>query len=139
VARLHVKQAADLPSEAELGAWLQMDRKLVGQARTCAMRVLESKEASYFFFNEDIQHSWEELDIGTDDGRLLRMDRLVEFFDRLVILDYKLSIPSVDDPLYEKYAQQMSVYREAVCRLRNDKPVESYLLGANGGVLALKD
>ena len=139
VARLHIKQAVDLPSEAELGAWLQIDRKLVGQARACAMKVLQSQEASVFFFNEDIQHCWEELDIGTDDGQLLRIDRLVEFSNRLVILDYKLSIPFVDDPLYEKYAQQMSVYRETVRRLRNDKPVESYLLGANGDVLALND
>ena len=137
VVRLSIKQVSDMPSEEELSAWLHIDQDLVGQARACAMNVLRSEQAAPFFFNVDIQSSWEELDIAADDGRLLRIDRLVEFPNRLVILDYKLSIPSEDELLYEKYCLQMSSYRQAVGRLRTDKPVESYLLGANGDVLAL--
>ena len=126
-----------MPSDNELSAWLHIDKDVIGQARACAIKVLESKQAAQFFFNGDIQSSWEELDIATHDGRLLRIDRLVELSDRLVILDYKLSIPEESDPLYDKYRRQMSVYRESVSRLRSDKPVESYLLSANGDVLAL--
>jgi ATP-dependent helicase/nuclease subunit A len=137
VVRLSIKQASDMPSEEALSAWLHIDQDLVGQARACAMNVLRSEQAAPFFFNVDIQSSWEELDIAADDGRLLRVDRLIELPNRLVILDYKLSIPSEDEQLYEKYCLQMSVYRQAVRRLRTDKPVESYLLSANGDVLTL--
>jgi ATP-dependent helicase/nuclease subunit A len=137
VVRLSIKQVSDMPSEEALSAWLHIDQDLVGPARVCAMNVLRSEQAAPFFFNVDIQSSWEELDIAADDGRLLRIDRLIELPNRLVILDYKLSIPSEDEQLYEKYCLQMSVYRQAVRRLRTDKPVESYLLSANGDVLAL--
>ncbi len=137
VVRLPIKQVSAMPSDNELSAWLHIDKDVIGQARACAIKVLESKQAAQFFFNGDLQSSWEELDIATHDGRLLRIDRLVELSDRLVILDYKLLIPEESDPLYDKYRQQMSVYRESVSRLRSDKPVESYLLSANGDVLAL--
>ena len=137
VVRLKITSIDELPSESELSAWLQMDMSLATKARACALSVLQSEKASIYFFNSDIQSSWEELDIGTEEGRLLRMDRLVEFSDRLVVLDYKLSIPTQDDPLYEKYRLQMSVYRDAVRRLRGDKPIQSYLLSSNGDVLEL--
>jgi len=137
VIRLKMHHISELPTAEALAGWLQIDQHLAGQARVCALNVLQSEQTAHYFFNDDIQASWEELDIGTEDGRLLRMDRLVEFSDRLVIVDYKLSIPKLDDPLYEKYSQQMAIYRQAVGRLRGDKPIESYLIGANGDVLAL--
>jgi ATP-dependent helicase/nuclease subunit A len=137
VVRLNISDVLAIPSESELQAWLSIPADLVRQARSCAFNVLSSKYASPFFFGEDIQNSWEELDIGTKDGSLLRIDRLVEFTDKLVILDYKLAIPSTDEVFYEKYRTQMSVYREAVKLLRSDKPIQSYLLAANGEVLEL--
>ena len=80
---------------------------------------------------------WSELDIADSDGRLLRIDALVEYPDRLLILDYKLSIPEPDTELFKKYQKQMSVYQSAVRTLRSDKPIKSYLISAQGEVLEL--
>jgi ATP-dependent helicase/nuclease subunit A len=77
------------------------------------------------------------LDISDENGRLLRIDRLIELPDRLIILDYKLSIPEASSEAFRKYQIQMAVYRQAVSLLRPEKNVQSYLLSANGEVLEI--
>jgi ATP-dependent helicase/nuclease subunit A len=99
--------------------------------------VLNSAKTKQFFFDPRIQESWEELDVADPNGRLLRIDRLIELPDELIILDYKLSIPDHRSELFAKYDSQMSTYRKCVAQLRPDKPVKSYLLGANGDVLEM--
>ena len=137
VMRMGIQNAQDLPSEAELVSWLNIDFHLVSDARQCAMNVLSSDFANDFFFSADIKNSWEELDIASSDGRLLRIDRLVELPNQLLILDYKLSIPDVTHDLYEKYQLQMATYRQCVAKLRPDKEVKSYLLSGKGELLEM--
>ena len=137
VMRMGIQNAQDLPSDAELVSWLNIDSHLVGDARRCAMNVLSSDFAKDFFFSADIQNSWEELDIASSDGRLLRIDRLVELPNQLLILDYKLSIPDITHDLYQKYQLQMATYRQCVAKLRPDKDVKSYLLSGKGELLEM--
>ncbi|MFZ9263531.1 MAG: UvrD-helicase domain-containing protein [Polynucleobacter sp.] len=137
VMRMGIQNAQDLPSDAELVSWLNIDSSLVGDARQCAMNVLSSDFANDFFFSADIQNSWEELDIASSDGRLLRIDRLVELPNQLLILDYKLSIPDITHDLYQKYQLQMATYRQCVAKLRPDKEVKSYLLSGKGELLEM--
>jgi ATP-dependent helicase/nuclease subunit A len=61
-----------------------------------------------------------------------RFDRLVEFADRLVILDYKLSLPKEGDSKTALYQKQLQKYAAGLQRLRNDKPIEAYLVSAAG-------
>ena len=137
VMRLSLTHVDQLPSTEALMSWLNLPRYLALDARACAHTTLQSASTHQFFFNSDILQRWSELDIADSDGRLLRIDALVEYPDRLLILDYKLSIPEPDTELFKKYQKQMSVYQSAVRTLRSDKPIKSYLISAQGEVLEL--
>ena len=137
VMRAGIKDSSEVPSAEEIIAWLNISPDLVADARRCALNVLNSAKAKQFFFDPAIQAAWEELDIADSNGRLLRIDRLIELPNELLILDYKLSIPDPNSDLFTKYDAQMRTYRECVAQLRPDKPVKSYLLGANGDVLEM--
>jgi ATP-dependent helicase/nuclease subunit A len=135
--RAKIQSTSELPNSEELKAWLKIDSNFVEPARQCAIKILSSEKAKKFFFDENIINSWEELDISTQDGRLLRIDRLIELPQELMILDYKLSIPKPEDELYAKYALQMATYRECVARLRPDKAIKSFLLSGQGEILEM--
>ena len=137
VMRMGIQDPQDLPDSGELMAWLNISPELIDDARRCAANVLSSNQAKDFFFNPQIQNAWEELDIASPDGRLLRIDRLIELPDQLLILDYKLSIPEVTDDMYQKYQLQMATYRQCVSDLRPDKEVKSYLLSGKGEFLEM--
>jgi ATP-dependent helicase/nuclease subunit A len=137
VMRAGISDSSEMPSAEEIIAWLNISPELATDARRCALNVLNSVKAKHFFFDPSIQASWEELDVADSNGRLLRIDRLIELPSELIILDYKLSISEPSSDLFAKYDAQMSIYRECVTQLRPDKPVKSYLLGANGDVLEM--
>jgi ATP-dependent helicase/nuclease subunit A len=135
--RAGMTDSSAMPSAEEIIAWLNLSPEVAAEARRCALNVLNSAKAKHFFFDPSIQASWEELDVADSNGRLLRIDRLIELPSELIILDYKLSIPEPSSELFAKYDAQMTIYRECVAQLRQDKPVKSYLLGANGDVLEM--
>ena len=137
VMRAGISDSSHIPSAEEIVAWLNISPEMAPEARRCALNVLNSAKTKQFFFDPIIQASWEELDIADSNGRLLRIDRLIELPSELIILDYKLSIPDSSSELFAKYDVQMSTYRDCVTQLRPDKPVKSYLLGANGDVLEM--
>jgi ATP-dependent helicase/nuclease subunit A len=137
VMRAGIKDSSEVPSAEEIIAWLNVSPDLAPDARRCALNVLNSAKTKHFFFDPAIQAAWEELDVADPNGRLLRIDRLIELPNELIILDYKLSIPEPSSDLFAKYDAQMSIYRECVAQLRPDKRVKSYLLGANGDVLEM--
>ncbi len=107
----------------EAGAQLTIDR-----ART----VCHHPELAAFFNPAMYRNAWNELDVVSEDGRCLRIDRLLEFEDELVVLDYKLSIPEKTDPLYLQYQLQLGRYCQAVQRMFPDKTVRSLLIDAQG-------
>jgi ATP-dependent helicase/nuclease subunit A len=137
VMRAGITDSSAMPSAEEIVAWLNLSPEVATEARYCALNVLNSAKTKHFFFDPAIQASWEELDIADSNGRLLRIDRLIELPSELIILDYKLSIPEPSSDLFAKYDAQMTIYRECVAQLRPDKPVKSYLLGTNGDVLEM--
>jgi ATP-dependent helicase/nuclease subunit A len=135
VIRAGIRNSSEMPRAEEITAWLNISAELAMEARHCALNVLNSTKTKNFFFNPAIQASWEELDVADSSGRLLRIDRLIELPDQLIILDYKLSIPDPASELLTQYDAQMSTYRKCVAGLRSDKSIKTYLLGANGDVL----
>lgn len=137
VMRAGITDSSEMPSADEMVAWLNLDPEVAKEARRCALNVLSSAKTKHFFFDSEILASWEELDIANSDGRLLRIDRLIELPNELIVLDYKLSIPDPSNDLFSKYDAQMSTYKQCVAQLRPDKPVKSFLLGGNGDVLEM--
>jgi ATP-dependent helicase/nuclease subunit A len=82
-------------------------------------------------FFDPAQHRWaaSELEFVLPDGRLGRIDRLVEFDDEIWILDYK-SGPG--DAFAEAYAGQLDAYVAAVGLIRPGKPVRAALVRPDG-------
>ncbi len=69
----------------------------------------------------------------TPDGEVGRIDRLVEFADRVVILDYKTG--GLHLPIEERakpYLEQMRKYQSAIRALQRAKPVHAALIFENG-------
>ncbi|KDP85896.1 ATP-dependent exonuclease [Cupriavidus sp. SK-3] len=66
-------------------------------------------------------------------GRLLRIDRLVEFADRVVIIDYKLRLLPQE---HAAYAQQLARYVAAVRPMFPGRPVEAGVATADGEWIA---
>lgn len=102
-----------------------------------ALTVYQSPQLQDYFDPKRYVDAWNELDLVTADGRSMRIDRLVEFDNALVILDYKLSIPRADEPLYKKYTMQLANYRNELQRIYLHKPIKAILIDAQGQGLHL--
>jgi ATP-dependent helicase/nuclease subunit A len=104
-----------------------------------ALMVYQSPQLQAYFDPKQYEEAWNELDLVTVDGRSMRIDRLVEFGNSLVILDYKLTIPKPDEEQYIKYTEQLTGYRSELQRIYPHKPIEAVLIDAEGRSLPLTD
>ncbi|WP_153117285.1 UvrD-helicase domain-containing protein [Rhodocyclus tenuis] len=101
-----------------------------------AGRMLNSPSLRRFFDASCYRQAWNELDLGAADGRLLRLDRLVEFADadgdpgELWVLDYKSS--SAATPRLPEYRQQVADYCRIVAAVFPGRPVRGLLAFASG-------
>ena len=127
---------ASLPSEQELAIWLNIEVNQAATALARAQTVINTPALKPYLTAGNWLAAWNEIDIVSASGKGFRLDRLVEFDDRLVILDFKLTIPSVGDiKMQDKthhYYAQLSNYAQELSRIRPDKVVEAYLISAAG-------
>jgi ATP-dependent helicase/nuclease subunit A len=129
----------DLPTAKELAAQLNLSLPIASVVYDKVVQMLANESVQKLVFDSRIRYSWEELDLVTTDGKFMRIDRLLETDDVLVILDYKLSLSGIDESLFADYQEQMFGYRNALRQLRDDKPIKAYLLSAAGEVHELLD
>jgi ATP-dependent helicase/nuclease subunit A len=123
-----------LPSESSLGQWLGIGPEYAPFARESAQAIFNSRHLQGFFRGPDLLDAWDEVDLFNQSGERFRVDRIVELTDRLIILDYKLHIPSPSEPSFLKYRAQLSNYRQLLGGLRVDKPIQSFLVDRFGDV-----
>ena len=128
-----------MTSAKELSAQLNLSLPVTSVVHGKVIQMLANERVQELVFDSKIRHSWEELDLVTADGKFMRIDRLLETDDALVILDYKLSLTGIDELLFADYQEQMFGYRDALRQLRDDKPIKAYLLSAAGEVHELLD
>ena len=133
-AYLKGRSLKDVPSPEKLSEWLDIPLQIATPARMAAIAVLESENLKNCFAGDDFVQAWNELDLVDSAQRLFRVDRLVEQKHRLVILDYKLTIPDRQDPLFDKYSKQIRNYLDLLSRLRVDKPIHACLVDGAGQV-----
>jgi ATP-dependent helicase/nuclease subunit A len=137
--------AADLPSLAQTMNWFGIDEARATLALSRTKTVLQADALKPYLLDGNWIQAWNEIDVlmTDDDSESMRdehnkktihtrFDRLVEFADRLVILDYKLSLPKEGDSKTALYQKQLQQYASGLQRLRNDKPIEAYLVSAAG-------
>jgi ATP-dependent helicase/nuclease subunit A len=135
--------AADLPSLSQAMNWFGIDEARATLALSRAKTVLQTDVLKPYLLDGEWIQAWNEIDVlipadaaqaAGESGKTIhtRFDRLVEFADRLVILDYKLSLPKEGDSKTALYQKQLQQYATGLQRLRNDKPIEAYLVSAAG-------
>jgi ATP-dependent helicase/nuclease subunit A len=141
---------SDLPSLTQTMHWLGIDEARATLALSRAKTVLQTEALKPYLLEGEWIQAWNEIDVLMIDDENeptlneqnkktihTRFDRLVEFADRLVILDYKLSLPKEGDSKIALYQKQLQQYVTGLQRLRNDKPIEAYLVSATGDLLQL--
>jgi ATP-dependent helicase/nuclease subunit A len=142
--------AADLPSLTQAMHWFGIDEARATLALSRAKTVLQTDALKPYLLDGKWIQAWNEIDvlIPVDVSESMRdeqnkktihtrFDRLVEFADRLVILDYKLSLPKEGDRKSALYQKQLQQYVNGLQRIRHDKPIEAYLVSAAGELLQL--
>ena len=139
----------ELPALSELINWLDIDEAKAQLALARAITVLQTETLKPYLVGGQWVQAWNELDIfiredqdkangeATPKMSSARIDRLVEFADRLVILDYKLTLPAPSDTKYNRYHAQLQRYATSLSRIRSDKPIEAYLISAKGEMLQM--
>ena len=141
---------SDLPSLAHTMNWFGIDEARATLALSRAKTVLQTDALKPYLLDGEWIQAWNEIDVlmTADENESIpdeqnkktihtRFDRLVEFADRLVILDYKLSLPKGGDRKSALYQKQLQQYATGLKRIRHDKPIEAYLVSAAGELLQL--
>ena len=134
---------SDLPNLEHIMNWFGIDEARAILALSRAKTVLQTTALKPYVLDGEWIQAWNEIDVlipadvkqeAGESSKTIhtRFDRLVEFADRLVILDYKLSLPKEGDSKTALYQKQLQQYAAGLQRLRNDKPIEAYLVSAAG-------
>ena len=123
-----------LPEVSVLRSWLNIDTRLMNEAFHAAQTILSQPHLLNYFDPTKYLNAWNELDLIDENSKLLKVDRLVEFHEKLVILDYKLNIPAQGSEALIKYENQIKKYAGIIRRLRGDKSVEGYLVDQHGSI-----
>ncbi len=118
----------------QVARWLGIAEELASKALDQAITVLSTQELQHYLTANQWVQAWNEIDVVSLDGKSFRLDRLVEFDDHLVILDYKLTIPEAGSEAHIKYRAQLNNYKQELARIRPDKPAKAYLISAKGEI-----
>jgi ATP-dependent helicase/nuclease subunit A len=103
------------------------------RALPVAERLLSAPHLRRFFAPEHHLKAWNEVELASGDGALLRIDRLVEFADELWVLDYKSS--GGDTPLAARYREQVARYCRAVAGIHPGRAVRGALLFSDASLV----
>ncbi|MBY4896217.1 exodeoxyribonuclease V subunit beta [Cupriavidus sp. AU9028] len=115
---------------AARGAW----REQVGQALDIVRRMLAAPALRPLLFPSGARQARNEVELYDARGRLLRIDRLVEFEDRVVVIDYKLRLLPQERTAY---AGQLRRYVAALRPLFPGRAVDAGIATADGEWIAL--
>jgi ATP-dependent helicase/nuclease subunit A len=126
----------DLPTlAARLGLATALDA-IESAART----LLAQPHLTRFFDPDHYRRAFNELTLLDGNGRLQRLDRVVEFDDSVWLIDYKTGDDSrslTDADLAERHRAQLSGYQALLAGLYPDKPLHAALLLADGRLVGL--
>ncbi|WP_370624793.1 UvrD-helicase domain-containing protein [Polynucleobacter sp. MG-27-Goln-C1] len=126
--------APESMSADQIARWLGISNELASKALDQATTVLNAKALQQYLTANQWVQAWNEIDVLSLDGRSFRLDRLVEFEDHLVILDYKLTIPEEGSEAHNKYRAQLNNYKQELARIRPDKPAKTFLISSKGEI-----
>ena len=99
-------------------------------------RLLSAPALRVFFDPARYRRAWNEIELADRDGRLLRIDRLVELDDALWVLDYKSS--SGETARLDAYREQVRGYCRALAAIFPDRTIRGALVFADAELLEIE-
>lgn len=99
-------------------------------------RLLSAPALQVFFDPARYRRAWNEIELADRDGRLLRIDRLVELDDALWVLDYKSS--SGETARLDAYREQVRGYCRALAAIFPDRTIHGALVFADAELLEIE-
>ncbi len=130
--------ARDLPA---LAARLGLADELPA-IEAAARALLVHPHLARFFDPVHYQRARNEWTLLDADGRVQRIDRVVEFDDAVWLIDYKTGADSLgldDARLIERHRDQLAAYRALIDALHAGKPVHAALLRADGRLVVVPE
>lgn len=118
-----------LPDAAEASRWLGLEPAEAEQAMAAARCMLASEALAPLFDPARYRQAFNEVELFDAGGRLLRIDRLVDTGDMLLVADYKVRLLPQE---HAAYAAQLDRYVAAVQRAYPDHAVRAGLAVADG-------
>ncbi|MDR1275672.1 MAG: UvrD-helicase domain-containing protein [Candidatus Accumulibacter sp.] len=103
------------------------------RAEAVADRLLSSPGLARFFDPARYEKAWNEIEITQGEGRVMRIDRLVDCGDALWVLDYKSSRPETER--IGEYREQVSEYCRAVSAAFPSRKVRGALVFADASLV----
>lgn len=121
-------------SRGQLLAAVSPDASLQQQVEAMALRIHGIPELAPAFNPTQHLRAFNELEVLDGNGRITRIDRLVEFAAEVWVLDYKTGQLLETDPALRAaaYREQMESYRNAALDLFSGKPVRLALAFGDG-------
>ena len=99
-------------------------------------RLLSAPALQVFFDSARYRRAWNEIELADRDGRLLRIDRLVELDDALWVLDYKSS--SGETARLDAYREQVRGYCRVLADIFPDRTIHGALVFADAELLEIE-
>jgi ATP-dependent helicase/nuclease subunit A len=107
-----------------------------------ARALLAQPHLARFFDPSRYRHAHNELTLLDADGRMQRLDRVVEFDDTVWLIDYKTGDDSrglSDEQLADRHRAQLAGYRALLAGIHAGRPVHAALLRADGRLVHLEN
>lgn len=135
-ALLERRTAGEAPAEAESSGWwrrLGFSDAEFRRVAPVAETVLGAPHLQDFFEPSRYQRAWNEIELSGGDGRLLRIDRLVDRAEALWVIDYKSS--RRETARLAEYREQVAAYCRTVAQIFPQRPVRGALIFSDGALV----
>lgn len=135
-ALLERRTAGEAPAEAESSGWwrrLGFSDAEFRRVAPVAETVLGAPHLQDFFDPSRYLRAWNEIELSGGDGRLLRIDRLVDRSEALWVIDYKSS--RRETARLAEYREQVAGYCRTVAQIFPQRPVRGALVFADGALV----
>jgi ATP-dependent helicase/nuclease subunit A len=117
------------PEPSDIARWLDLDVSEASAVTEAAQTMLRSEALQFLFDSTRYQNAFNEVEMFDTADRLLRIDRLVDTGDVIIVVDYKVRLLPQE---HADYAAQLDQYVLAVQRAYPQRKVEAGLATAAG-------
>jgi ATP-dependent helicase/nuclease subunit A len=117
---------------ADLRARLGLAEHELARIEAAARRLLGEPKLRRFFDPRCFVHARNEVPFIGSDGKIGRIDRLVEFADEVWVLDYKSGSAPADGALAREYREQVAGYRSAIRDMCSSRRIRAMLIFSDG-------